>query len=648
MPYPEPAPRLHKRIRLLWRRLISFIHQCLRQVTIRRRLTTTLVILAIVPVSIMGVFTFTQTTKDVRDKVSYASIQLLNQVAKNIYYVNQRFESLSDYIMYDSMVQKALVEKEQITSWTQRVVNEHINEMLEKQFEILADIKTLMLFTPDGQVFYDIGYNRFRESDLQALYRQLEAHTASNRSRELWTHVKTINGDNCLVYARPINNMNDWNQRIGYIVVAVDEYLYSTFTYGDVTMGQGSSLFIINTAGKVMSTSDYRLKVGQFYPDPSFKDHLQVDAERLNGVFTMNRSIDSTEVPYLFVYTYSVFNDWFLVGSIPYNYLNEEAWKVQRDFIIICGVLLALSLVITLVISTSITGPLKRLTDETKRVSMGQLDNRIVDKGNDELGFLTHKFNCMVIQIKDLIVRTEEEQRLKREIELQMLQAQINPHFLFNTLNSLKWTAALSQADSVSNGLGALADLLRHTIVDKKELVTLRDEFRQLRNYVTIQKMRYGEFDIIFDVDPGLYDIYVIKFLLQPIVENAIIHGLDTGKAERVIRLSVRQVKVSQCMNTQGATDTAAASKAMKDSSVLQIQVSDNGKGMDEETLRSFFTKQPKSHQRLANIGVHNVLERIRLHYGEPYGMQVMSGLGEGTTVTFCLPLIHYISSAEH
>lgn len=404
-------------------------------------------------------------------------------------------------------------------------------------------------------------------------------------------------------------------------------------------MGQGSSLFIVNTAGKVMSASDYRLKVGQFYPEPHFKDRLQVDSERLNGVFTMNRTIDGSEDPYLFVYTYSVFNDWFLVGSIPYNYLNEEAWKAQRDFIMISAVLLALSLVITLVISTSITWPLKRLTDETKRVSMGRLDNRIVDQGNDELGFLTHKFNDMVIQIKDLIVRTEEEQRLKREIELQMLQAQINPHFLFNTLNSLKWTAALSQAESVSKGLGALADLLRHTIVDKKELVTLRDEFRQLRNYVTIQKMRYGEFDVIFDVDPALHDMCVIKFLLQPIVENAIIHGLDTGKAERVIQITVRQVTVSECKNAQGTLDTAAGSKAMKDWPVLQIQVSDNGKGMDEDTLCSFFTKQPKSNQRLANIGVHNVLERIRLHYGEPYGMQVMSRLGEGTTVTFCLPL---------
>ncbi|MFW5435043.1 sensor histidine kinase [Paenibacillus apiarius] len=101
---------------------------------------------------------------------------------------------------------------------------------------------------------------------------------------------------------------------------------------------------------------------------------------------------------------------------------------------------------------------------------------------------------------------------------------------------------------------------------------------------------------------------------------------------------------MSECKNAQGTLDTAAGSKAMKDWPVLQIQVSDNGKGMDEDTLCSFFTKQPKSNQRLANIGVHNVLERIRLHYGEPYGMQVMSRLGEGTTVTFCLPLIHHIS----
>ena len=208
-----------------------------------------------------------------------------------------------------------------------------------------------------------------------------------------------------------------------------------------------------------------------------------------------------------------------------------------------------------------------------KRVSEGDLKVLVNDTYEDEIGVISDNFDSMLKRVNELIEKTKLQEVEKRDLEIRMLQAQINPHFLFNTLNSLKWTALMNQDYTVSEGLSSLAELLRNTIIDKNELVTIREELENIKNYVVIQKIRYGNsFDVQYEVDELLLENKVIKFILQPIVENSIIHGIDENKENQKIII-----------------------KIMSEEENILISIKDNGKG--------FNSKEKVKDNKLSGIG---------------------------------------------
>jgi two-component system sensor histidine kinase YesM len=197
-----------------------------------------------------------------------------------------------------------------------------------------------------------------------------------------------------------------------------------------------------------------------------------------------------------------------------------------------------------------------------------------------------------------------------------MLQAQINPHFLFNTLNSLKWSAMMSGNDAVKQGIESLSELLRNTILVKEELIPLESEIDNLLHYATIQRIRYGDsFKLSFAMsDEELYACLVPKFILQPIVENSILHAGDENGRRVDIRVEGR-----------------------KEGTKLKIVISDDGKGFD---MNDAHARKSSSHSKLSGIGIGNVDERIRIHFGPTYGLETRSAPNEGTRTVITLPIL--------
>ena len=230
------------------------------------------------------------------------------------------------------------------------------------------------------------------------------------------------------------------------------------------------------------------------------------------------------------------------------------------------------------------------------------------DTYEDEIGVISDNFDSMLKRVNELIEKTKLQEVEKRDLEIRMLQAQINPHFLFNTLNSLKWTALMNQDYTVSEGLSSLAELLRNTIIDKNEFVTIREELENIKNYFVIQKIRYGNsFDVQYEVDELLLENKVIKFILQPIVENSIIHGIDENKENQKIII-----------------------KIMSEEENILISIKDNGKG--------FNSKEKIKDNKLSGIGWNNVDERIKLTFGLDYGTNIYSEVNKGTIVKIVIP----------
>jgi two-component system sensor histidine kinase YesM len=261
----------------------------------------------------------------------------------------------------------------------------------------------------------------------------------------------------------------------------------------------------------------------------------------------------------------------------------------------------------------SILKPIKQIIVFCNQIFYGDLSSRIEDHSNDEMGVLANRINSMVSRMEQLMKDQKKDLKRRRSLELQMLQSQINPHFLFNTLNSLRWLAMINQVPVLSDGISSLAELLRSTIIDQDEQITIKQELNNLDHYFAIQKIRYADrFDIEYDLDESLLQSMIPKLILQPIAENAILHGVTDIGGKVLIQIKVYA----------------------KNEYTLIIEIIDNGKGFDT-------TKSEKA-DNLSGIGISNVADRIKLQYGESYGLFITSSMGHGTCCRLIIPIQTY------
>ncbi|MEX2459734.1 MAG: sensor histidine kinase [Paenibacillaceae bacterium] len=585
------------------------LYSWIRNSKIKSRLIVSFLFLSILPLFITSTFTYQKTSEAIHAKSSTYSLQILDQVRNEINRENKKLEYLSDQIMTNNLVQTNLLNATKLDMHSVMDTYYEVNQTFSGR-KLLDHIKSLQIYNSTVELVYDLGYDQLKEEDISQLTKMITEHDGN----DVWTHVTTKNDVDCIILGRQIHSRENWLQPIGYIFIAVKESFYSRDIYGDVDMGEGADLFILDPLGNVLSARNPKIQFGNKHENSGLIK--QIVSNEAEGKRSFSMTIQRNG--YLVAYSYDTSARWYLISTIPDAYLNKETRNVLPYILYVCALCFVFSLLLTFIISTSISRPLKLLTQTMKQVAGGNLNVSIEDSNKDEIGFLTGKFNSMVEQLRNSIDHSKEEQIKKREIELQMLQAQINPHFLFNTLNSLKWTALLNNDVSVSSGLTSLAELLRSTIVDKKELILLRDELKNVENYIVIQRLRYGtSFEVEYQINERLRDSSILKFILQPIVENSIIHGLDPKEYDSKIIISAEEL-----------------------GTYMRITIRDNGKGMDVQQINNLVYSGSKSKNRLSNIGISNVNERIKLNYGEEFGLTIESEVGKGTSIIMMMPLL--------
>lgn len=290
-----------------------------------------------------------------------------------------------------------------------------------------------------------------------------------------------------------------------------------------------------------------------------------------------------------------------------------------RDTLILCTVILtvilALVLILTRMITRSVTQPVRELCAATQEVAKGNFTPAEIESG-DEIQVLTKSFNDMTEEIRFLIENIKKEQRSLRDTELKLLQAQINPHFLYNTLDAIVWMAEGGQDREVVAMVTALSEFFRTGLSEGKDFIMIREEEAHIRSYLSIQEFRYADIlDYEIEVDPKVYDCRILKLTLQPLVENALYHGIKNKRGRGMIRVRIAP-----------------------DGDRILLVVSDNGIGMDEQELTLLRSKLSGTAPHEGGFGLENVNERIRLNYGPEYGITFESVKGEGTTATVCIP----------
>ncbi|MCZ8523155.1 cache domain-containing sensor histidine kinase [Paenibacillus caseinilyticus] len=312
---------------------------------------------------------------------------------------------------------------------------------------------------------------------------------------------------------------------------------------------------------------------------------------------------------------------WKLIGV---SYMNEIVTG-KRDigwFLawLMLGVLVFV-LLLSAFMSAKISQPIRRLERSMSKVEQGVFDIHIQEGGEDEVGRLSRRFNFMVARIRELMEISIREQEAKRKSELEVLQSQINPHFLYNTLNSVVRLAGSGKSEEVIRMITALSKFFRISLSKGKSVITVAEELEHVRNYLIIQTMRYkNKFRFEIQCEEEVKESRTLKLILQPIVENAIYHGIEMMVDEGFILI-----------------------RAERDGGRVRLTVQDDGLGMPPEKLQGLLAGKPEGDEETGSgsgVGTRNVHERIRLMYGEGYGLEIESQLEMGTTVTLWIPFL--------
>jgi len=386
-----------------------------------------------------------------------------------------------------------------------------------------------------------------------------------------------------------------------------------TSVYNNWNINQVDEMYIMNDNGKIISHVNEE-KIGSL--SNAYKD---LPRPHTNLSFSV---IDRSQNKQIIYYSLSIGN-WILVDEIPTSYITKDISKLKTIVIFMFLVSILLAAVLSKYNINKIFSPLTQLTNLIKKMGDGKLGLTLDIDSKNEIGVLVKQFNTMSTNIQELIEMNAAVQEEKRKIEMEALRSQINPHFIYNTLNVIKWMALISKADNIVDCIVTFSDFLKPVFQKNNIMCSIQEEVDYTKNYIKLMNYRFaGRFNTEFVIPEDLLDCKILRFVLQPIVENAITHGLMNQNSGE-ISISMRE-----------------------DQQILYISVTDNGAGMTAERLKEISALLASNNQSNtpegsgSGVGLLNVNRRIKLHFGEAYGLEIHSQQGQGTSVVLKIPAI--------
>ncbi len=418
-----------------------------------------------------------------------------------------------------------------------------------------------------------------------------------------------IPGTNYVISIGRLIKDKSTRERIGIIIINVDiEKLEQLWMDRGIT--KSTLFYLIDENDRIIFSKD-KGQVNQSFHN-ILKDHQNSDV-------LSNQEIMLDNERYQLISSQSDISKWKIISIIPTKELFSYNFQMYQITFVIGIAVVALSIGVAYIITKSITRPIYELSKSMRKIGEGSFDIN-VGEYYGEMGVIGKTVTIMQTKIKNLIQKIYIEEEEKRRAELSVLQAQINPHFIYNTMSAIKWMASIQGATSIEKALNSLAFLMAYTSKWNNDFVSIADEMVFVENYISIFDIRYyNKFTVRYDIEEEVYSYKTLKFLLQPIIENSIFHGFESMREKGELHIKIK-----------------------KENDVIIFNVEDNGQGFDQKKLKTILKEddQKKIKQRFNSIGLSNVHKRIKLHFGEEYGLNIQSELGRGTRVVIITPAI--------
>jgi two-component system sensor histidine kinase YesM len=541
---------------------------------------------------------------------------LVNQVAANIESYIDYMDSVSVFVQSDRAVQEFLTAP---TLARRQAAAPAASSLLDTLVSSRKDISLVAAFDNQGGfISHELSHalNPFADPRRQNWYQA--AREAQGSSVISSSHVQNVILDRyrwVISLSREILAA-DSGRSAGVLLVDLN-YDVIEGICSSIHLGKRGYIFIVDRNGEIVYHPQQQLLYGGLK-----SENIRLVMEEESEYFTGE---DEDQDTFYSVRTMRT-TGWKVVGVNYRSELVENRDSIRTTYALWGLAFFAITIVLSVVVSTRISRPIKQLRKSMQAVEQGNFDIQADICSANEIGELGKDFNIMIYEIKKLLHRITEQQEQKRKSELKALQMQINPHFLYNTLDSVIWMAEGKKQEEVITMSSALARLFRLSISRGKEIIDVASEVEHVANYLTIQKIRYKDkLDYRLEVPEDILGYKTVKIILQPLVENAIYHGIKNKAGTGIITIS--------------GSRTAAG---------IELTVHDDGVGMDPgrlERLRQSLAGEKEDEETEpdsphSGLGVRNVDERIKLYFGQGYGLAYESTEDQGTLVRIRLPAV--------
>ncbi|MDR1156950.1 MAG: sensor histidine kinase [Oscillospiraceae bacterium] len=577
----------------------------LRGKSIQFMISTSFTLVAIGCMVGVGFLLYTQFTSSLKNTMLQENQQLVNQVTLNVTNYTRNMMRISDS-MYYSAIKKADISEPQA---------------LEKEMDLLYEANrnsliSIACFTEDGAWVASSPVSVMKPVHVTQQEWFTRATTTMENLHFSAPHVQNLFIANNYRYywvvslSRVVELTRRGQTSRGVLLVDMNysgiEQIFSRI--GTDTAGY---VYLIDPNGEIIYHPKQRLIYSNLYQENNLVAAGYSDGLHEETFQSATRQVVVKTVGY---------TGWRVVSVIPNSEFAFSFNQVRLFVIAVVGFAIILLIIVNSFVSSRVANPIKKLEQSVKDLEHGSLDLDIYVGGPYEIEHLGSTIRSMVEQMRGLMREIVREQEDKRRSEFDALQAQINPHFLYNTLGSIVWMIESGRYKEAISMVTALANLFRISLSQGSALIPIRNELQHARHYLYIQNIRYkNKFTVKMDVDPEIEDFQTIKLIIQPLLENAIYHAMELMDGDGVITLSGRR---------RGDD--------------VYIEVRDNGLGIPQDKLPALLTdKAGKSagSKRGSGIGLRNVHQRIRLYYGEAYGLEIESEVDVGTTVYIHLPV---------
>lgn len=574
-----------------------------------------LVIFPLITVNLLGQKRLEETLQE------KLSDNIIENISRNQSYINESLMDMAYYsnsFIHDDELRKRIASEMYSQYDNSLYFNRIISRVSIENPTYIRNSAKIIIFDNFGRIYsnWSLNYNDYQF----ILQEEWVKESKEREGHAVWSlfqpsYIEEEKGKKYISLARTILENKTSGKEIGTLIISISQdemsKLMMQYAYQDdqacICIDKGDIL--LTSSGNVIEESTMK----QIYKKTSGETSGKLK-EKINGKE--------------YLISYSTFPSPWKFGDqemklfhfTDYRPIKEQVESAVREIRIVTYCLLILMIIVCFFLSRRIVSPIVLLTNKMKKYTLEEEITGLDLKRRDEIGSLNRGFAQMVEDLHKLFQKLHEENEIKEKYHYESLRAQLNPHFLFNTLNTIRWMAMIRKANNIVDAIDAVSSILRYSMSREEGLVFLEDEFQNIQDYAYIHSLRYAEIiHLQINVEERYLRYKTLKFILQPIVENAVIHGLDETKQSLSIIVDVWQIK-----------DT------------LYISVKDNGVGIKTDVIEDFEEKkyQKTKASRLTGIGLTNVDSYIRIRFGDQYGIHLEKAEEGGTIVLFRIPVI--------